>query len=117
MPDKDPGINRFSREECAYLLSFTERLHNLPKDDYSVSFANFSAEESDRRPLFMVDYVSLGKQVPEEKLRDCLDLMKIMVDEQFLYDVCTLDGQLLFQDTPVHLVCRQVSGTRKAPAH
>ena len=44
----------------------------------------------------MVDYVSLGKQVPEEKLRDCLDLMKIMVDEQFLYDVCTLDGQLSF---------------------
>lgn len=38
MPDKDPGINRFSREECAYLLSFTESLHNLPKDDYSVSF-------------------------------------------------------------------------------
>ena len=90
------GINRFSREECAYLLSFTESLRDLPKDDYSVSFANFSAEESDRRPLFMVDYVSLGKQVPEEKLRDCLDLMKIMVDEQFLYDVCTLDGQLQY---------------------
>ena len=44
----------------------------------------------------MADFVSLGKNTTDEKLQDCLDLMRIMVDEQFIYDVCTLDGQLQY---------------------
>lgn len=90
------GINRFNRGECRYLLSFTESLHHLAKDDYAVSFANFSEDATDRKPLFMVDYVSLGTHLQGDKLRDCLDLAEIMVDEQFIYDVCTLDGQLQY---------------------
>ena len=47
----------------------------MPPDDYVVRFANFSDHEEDQMPLFMVDFASLGRDVHEEKLLDCLDLL------------------------------------------
>ncbi len=111
------GIDRFSRKECRYLLAFTENLRDLPEDDYVVSFANFSAEETDQRPHFMADYVSVAKNVPEEKQQDCLDLMKLMVDEQFLWDVCTLDGRLQYLLTANRQVFRRLSKSDPVYAH
>ena len=43
----------------------------------------------------MVDFASIGKNVREEKLLDCLDLLEILTDRQFLYDLCTKEGQQL----------------------
>jgi len=68
-------LERFIRGECKYVLGFTESLHYLPPDDYIVRFANFSDHEEDQMPLFMVDFASLGRDVHEEKLLDCLDLL------------------------------------------
>ena len=90
------GSNRFNREECRYFLGFTESIRDFKKDDYMVTFANFSEKKTHRRPLFFVDFVSLGKNVPDEKLQDCLDLMSIMISGQYVYDVCTLDGRLQY---------------------
>ena len=90
------GINRFNREECRYLLGFTEDVHDLKKDDYTVSFVNFSEYETSRRPRFMADFISIGKHIQKEKLQDCLDLIKIMTDEHFIFDVCTHDGELQY---------------------
>ena len=90
------GIGRFNREECRYFLGFTESIRDFNKDEYMVTFANFSENKTQKRPLFMVDYVSLGKNAPDEKLEDCLELMKIMVNGDFVYDVCTLDGKLQY---------------------
>ncbi len=90
------GVNRFNREECRYLLGFTEDLYDLKKDDYAVTFANFSDNEESRRPRFMADFVSLGKHVPKEKLRDCLDLIQILISEQFVFELCMPEGRLQY---------------------
>ena len=90
------GIDRFNREECRYLLSFTESLYDLKKDDYSVSFVNFSDKEESKRPRFLADFISLGKHVQKEKLRDCLDLIEIMISEEFVFELCVPDGELQY---------------------
>lgn len=90
------GINRFNREECRYLLGFTEDLALLKEDDYMVYFANFSDNEESRRPRFMADFISLGKHMEKEKLQDCLDLIRIMISEEFVFDQCMPDGQLQY---------------------
>ena len=55
---------------------------------YIVRFANFSEHEEDQMPLFMADYASLGNHVREEKLLDCLDLLEIMTDKEFIFELC-----------------------------
>ena len=94
--DDYDGINRFSREECRYLLSFTESLYNLKKNDYAVSFVNFSDRKTNRKPLFFADSVSLGKNIQKEKLQDCLDLIHILISEQFVFDLCMPGGRLKY---------------------
>ena len=55
-------------------------------------------------PLFMVDYASLGNHVREEKLLDCLDLLEIMTDQEFIFDLCLQEGRLQYMLPP----CRNV---------
>ncbi len=90
------GIGRFNRGECRYLLGFTESLRLLEPGDYIMRFANFSDNEEDQMPLFMVDYASMGNHVQKEKLLDCLDLLEIMADPQFLYALCMQEGKLQY---------------------
>ena len=90
------GAGRFNRGECKYLLGFTETLRLLEPGDYVVRFANFSDNEEDQMPLFMVDYASLGNHVREEKLLDCLDLLEIMTDPEFSYALCMQEGKLQY---------------------
>ena len=90
------GIERFIRGECKYFLGFTESLRLFEPDDYVVRLANFSGHDEDQMPLFMVDFASLGKNVREEKLLDCLDLLEIMADKTFVYDLCTAEGRLQY---------------------
>ncbi len=90
------GIGRFNRGECRYFLGFTESMRYFKPDDYAVCFANFSATGYSDKPLFMADFVSLGRRVPAEKLGDCLALMQILAGEEFVREVCTLDGQLQY---------------------
>ena len=94
--DDYDGFNRFERGECRYLLGFTEDLHDLKKGDYTVSFANFSCHEEIRRPRFLADFISLGKHVPKDKLQDCLDLIRILTSEEFVFELCTHDGSLQY---------------------
>ena len=89
-------IERFICGECKYFLGFTESLRLLPPDDYVVRFANFSDHDEDQMPLFMVDFASLGRDVREEKLLDCLDLLEIMTDKGFIFDICTAGGKLQY---------------------
>ena len=111
------GINRFNREECRYLLAFTEDLHELKKDDYAVSFANFSDNETSRRPRFLADFISVGKQMPEEKLQDCLDLINILISEQFVYETCIPEGDLLYMLPADMIVFRRLSQMDAVYAH
>lgn len=90
------GIRRFNQRECRYFLGFTESIRLFKPDDYVVRFANFSEHEEDQMPLFMVDYASLGRNVQEEKLLDCLDLLEIIADPQFICQLCVQDGQLQY---------------------
>ena len=87
------GVSRFNSGECRYFLGFTEHLRCFEPDDYVVRFANFSEYAEDQMPLFMVDYASVGKDVREEKLLDCLDLLEIMTDEEFICELCVKDGK------------------------
>ena len=90
------GIRRFNQGECRYFLGFTESMRLFKPDDYVVRFANFSGYEEDQMPLFMVDYASLGKHVQEEKLLDCLDLLEMMADPQFIRKLCVQEGKLQY---------------------
>jgi len=94
--DDYDGVNRFNRGECRYLLSFMEYLYDLEKDDYMVSFVNFSDKEESRSPHFLTDFVSVGKHVPKEKLKDCLDLIDILISEEFIFELCIPDGELQY---------------------
>ncbi len=96
------GVRRFMDGECRYFLGFTENLRFFDRnEEYAVELANFSDNEENQVPLFMVDLVSMGKDVAEEKLLDCLDLMEIIADADFLYDVCVPNGDLQYM-LPVH---------------
>ncbi len=94
--DDYDGINRFERGECRYLLGFTEDLYELKNGDYTVSFANFSCHDEIRRPRFLADFVSLGKHVPKDKLPDCLDLIRILTSEEFIFELCTYGDSLRY---------------------
>ena len=94
------GVRRFRSGECRYFLGFTESLRLFEPDDYVVRFANFSEHAEDQMPLFMVDYASLGNHVREEKLLDCLDLLEIMTDQEFIFDLCLQEGRLQYMLPP-----------------
>ena len=90
------GIDRFNRGECRYFLGFTESLRLFEPGEYAVRFANFSDNEEDQMPLVRVDYASLGTSVREEKLLDCLDLLEIMTDRRFVFELCAQEGKLQY---------------------
>ena len=100
------GIRKFNQRECRYFLGFTENLRLFDPGDYVVRLANFSEHNEDQMPLFMVDYASISNRVEEEKLLDCLDLLEIMTDPQFIYELCTAGGELHYM-LPA---CRSVYG-------
>ena len=104
------GVRRFDQGECRYFLGFTESIRLFRPDEYVVRFANFSGHEEDQMPLFMVDYASLGRDVREEKLLDCLDLLEIMADPQFIYDLCVQEGQLQYMLPACKSVYARLSG-------
>ncbi len=90
------GIARFNRGECRYLIGFTEDIRNLDPGNYTVSLVNFSDRPVNEMPLLPTDFVSLGTNIDTEKLLDCLDIMEIMADSDFVYDLCTTDGKLQY---------------------
>lgn len=102
--DEYDGVRLFCSGECRYFLGFTESLRLFEPDDYVVRFANFSEHAEDQMPLFMGDYASLGNHVREEKLLDCLDLLEIMTDQEFIFNLCLQDGKLQYMLPP----CRSV---------
>ena len=104
--DEYDGVRRFRSGECRYFLGYTESLRLFEPDDYIVRFANFSENAEDQMPLFMVDYASLGKHARGEKLLDCLDLLEIMTDEEFIFELCMQEGRLQYMLPP----CMRVYG-------
>ncbi len=98
--DEYDGIRRFNAGECNYFLGFTESLRLLEPGDYVVKFANFSDYSEDQMPLFQVDYASLSQHVREEKMLDCLDLLEIMTDKEFIYGLCMQEGRLTYMLPP-----------------
>ena len=102
--DEYDGVRLFRSGECRFFLGFTESLRLFDPDDYVVRFANFSEHAEDQMPLFMGDYASLGNHVREDKLLDCLDLLEIMTDQEFIFNLCLPDGKLQYMLPP----CRSV---------
>ena len=90
------NVERFMRGDCEYLLAFSEDLRLLEPGDYNVCTLNFSDRAENDLPLLFCDYISTGVNVSDEKLLDCLDLMEMVVDGGFLYDVCTARGKLQY---------------------
>ena len=103
------GTRRFNAGECKYLLGFTESLRLLEPDDYVVKFVTFSEYPENQMPLFMVDYASLGNHVREEKMLDCLDLLEIMTDKEFIYGLCMQEGKLTYMLSPSMSVCGRLA--------
>ena len=62
----------------------------------AVSFINFSDKDKSSRPRFMADFISIGKNTQKEKLQDCLDLIDILISEEFIYELCVPDSELQY---------------------
>ena len=90
------GIKRFNQGECRYLIGFSEDIRRLAPGNSAVSPVNLSDQPVAEMPLMMTDFVSLSPNIETEKLLDCLDLMEIMADSQFVYDLCTTNGKLQY---------------------
>ena len=90
------GIKRFDEGECKYLLGFTEDIRHLKKRKYKVHLLNMSDSHTNDMPLLPTDFASIGKHVREEKLLDCIDLLEILSDSDFIYDSCFSDGKLQY---------------------
>lgn len=88
------GIERFNSGEVKYFLGFTENLRLMDRDDYVVVPANFSDQKEISIPLFSTDVLSIGANVREDKLLDCIDLIEIITDADFEYDLCAPEGEL-----------------------
>ena len=87
------GVKRFNSGECRYFLGFTESLKDFRQDSYAAYFADFGNHRSARKQYFLADLVSVGKDVPDEKMQDCLDIIGIMTDEGYFREICTENGQ------------------------
>ena len=89
----EENLRRFIDGECRYLLGFSEDIRYLPPDDYAVEPINVSDNARNEMPFLFCDYISMGSKVAGEKLLDCLDLMEIMVDPDFVFDICMATGK------------------------
>ncbi len=91
---KDPEtLEEFTSGRKKYIAQFPEIINVFPKDDYAVNHMGFINTEGDDTNLYYVDFISIGKNVKEEKLLDCLDLAEILCSEEFIYDLCAPEGK------------------------
>lgn len=90
------GLDRFKNGDCKYIIGFTEDIRRLDTDKYKVQLINMSDNPINEMPLYPVDFASLGKNVSGEKLLDCLDLMEIISNSDFIYDICFSNGKLQY---------------------
>ena len=90
------GITRFRNGDCKYIIGFTEDIRHFDTGKYKVQTVNMSDNPINEMPLYPVDLASLGKNVSGEKLLDCLDLMEIISNSDFIYDICCVDGKLQY---------------------
>lgn len=90
------GFERFKRGEVRYLIGFAEDIRHLDPGRYKVQLMNLSDGPINEMPLFPVDFASLGVNVSGEKLLDCLDLLEIIADSDFIYDICFSNGRLQY---------------------
>ena len=87
--DAEEVIDNFRSGKCRYLLGFTEDLRFLDREEYVVQLANLSENAVNEMPLFMTDFISMGRSTSGEKLLDCMDIMEIVTDSSFIRDLCT----------------------------
>ena len=90
---REENVRRFCQGEYRYILGFSEDLRLLAPDDYAIELIDLSERPRNELPLLYCDYVSLGRRATGEKLLDCLDLMEIIADPDFVYEVCTAGGE------------------------
>ena len=90
------GLSRFKNGECKFIIGFTEDIRRLDKGNYKVQPLNMSDNAINEMPLYPIDLASLGKNVSGEKLLDCLDLMEIISNSDFIYDINFSDGKLQY---------------------
>ena len=90
------GFTRFMNGDCKYIIGFTEDIRRFDTGRYKVRTLNLSDNPTNEVPLYPVDLASLGRDVSGDKLLDCLDLMEIISNSDFIYDICCVDGKLQY---------------------
>jgi len=96
----EEALKQFSSGEKKYITHFPEIVSRFPKDEYGISHLKFT-DDPDEIPLYYVDFVSIGKNVREEKLLDCLDLLEIICSESFIFDLCAPGGKPSYMCPPL----------------
>ena len=100
------GFTRFMNGDCKYIIGFTEDIRRFDTGRYKVRTLNLSDNPTNEMPLYPVDLASLGRDVSGDKLLDCLDLLEIMTDQEFIFNLCLQEGRLQYMLPP----CRSVYG-------
>lgn len=93
-------LDLFKSGEKKYITHFPEIVSSFPEDEYAISHLRFT-DDPEEIPLYYVDFVSIGKNVREEKLLDCLDLIEIICSEEFIFDLCAPGGKPSYMCPPL----------------
>ena len=87
---------RFIRKQCRFLLGFSEVLRFLPREDYVLRRANISDGSAVELPFFYVNYVSIGAEVPREKLADCEAMLAVIASDEFVMEFAEDHGKMRY---------------------
>lgn len=102
-------LSQFIEGKKRFIAQFPEIISSFPEGDYVLSHLNFLTPQSDETKLYYVDFVSVGKNVREEKLLDCLDIMEIICSGEFIYDICVPNGKPSFMCPPLNSLYPKLS--------
>ena len=91
---KNYGIAEFDRGEVDHYVGFTEALRFFHPDDYVVRKTRYSSQAGDEISFLYVNMIALGRDVREEKLLDCMDMMEIIASPEFEHALCRQGGRL-----------------------
>lgn len=89
------GYSQFLNGETDYFLGFSEFLRLFGNEHYVIKQLPLSRGQ-EKMPLYQEDLLSIARDVSGSKLRDCIDLVNIMLSPQFQWELCRMNGDVQY---------------------
>lgn len=89
------GYSQFLRGETDYFLGFSEFLRLFGNENFIIKQLPLSRGK-EKMPLYQEDLLSISKNVSGSKLRDCIDLINIIISSEFEWELCRMNGNVQY---------------------